>query len=86
MVQLEDSVARLESGDLTLEESLEVFEKGIAASRACALQLKQTRKRVRALVHKHGGELDLEFLDENDSFEDGSFEGQDLAADDAAVG
>ena len=66
MVQLEDSVARLESGDLTLEESLEVFEQGIAASRACAQRLKQTRKRVQALVQKHGEGLELEFLDADD--------------------
>ena len=69
MVQLEDSVARLESGDLTLEESLEVFEQGIAASRACAQRLKQTRKRVQALVQKHGEGLELEFLDADDDLD-----------------
>lgn len=78
MVQLEDSVARLESGDLTLEESLEVFEQGVTASRACALRLKETRKRVQALVKKQGGEMDLEFLDQDQ----GGFEDDDLADDD----
>ncbi len=78
MVQLEDSVTRLESGDLTLEESLEVFERGVTASRACALRLKETRKRVQALVKKQGGDMDLEFLDQDQ----GGFEDDDLADDD----
>ena len=67
---LEDSVAKLETGELTLEESLEVFERGIAASRACASLLDQTRKRVQVLVEKNGG-LHADFLEEDDSFEEG---------------
>ena len=53
---LEDSVSKLESGELTLEESLQVFERGIAASRACTGLLDQTRKRVQVLVEKEGVE------------------------------
>lgn len=63
--QLEDSVARLESGDLSLEKALEVFEQGIAASRACTRWLDQTRKRVQVLVADEEGELHLSFLDED---------------------
>ncbi len=63
--QLEDSVARLESGDLHLEKALEVFEQGIAASRACTRWLDQTRKRVQVLVADEEGELHLSFLDED---------------------
>jgi exodeoxyribonuclease VII small subunit len=63
MEDLEACVARIESGELTLEQSLEVFERGIAASRACAGLLDQSRKRVQVLVEKVGGEFQLEFLD-----------------------
>lgn len=77
MKQLEDSVTRLESGDLTLEESLAVFERGVTASRACALRLKETRKRVQTLIKKQGGDMDLEFLDQDE----GSFEEDDELAD-----
>lgn len=63
MDELEDCVARLESGDLTLEESLAIFERGVAASRACALRLEQSRQRVQVLVEKAGGDFQLEFLD-----------------------
>ena len=66
---LEDSVSQLETGELTLEESLEVFERGIAASRACASLLDQTRKRVQVLVEKDGG-LHAEALEEDDTFEE----------------
>ncbi len=77
MEDLESCVARLETGDLTLEQSLEVFERGIAASRACAGLLDQSRKRVQVLVEKAGGEFQLEFLDTDD--EDA------LASEDAAA-
>lgn len=66
MENLEDCVASLESGELTLEQSLEIFERGIAASRACAGLLDQSRKRVQVLVEKAGGEFQLEFLDPDD--------------------
>ena len=65
MALLEESVERLESGALTLEESLSVFERGVAASRACGRMLDQTRKRVQVLVEKVGGEFELEFLEDS---------------------
>ena len=66
MESLETCVERLETGDLTLEEALEVFERGVAASRACAGLLEQSRQRVRVLVEKSGGHFELEFLDPDD--------------------
>lgn len=66
MAELEDCVARLESGDLSLDESLQVFERGLAASRACARLLDDTRKRVQVLVEGAGGDFQLEFLDSED--------------------
>lgn len=74
MDRLEDSVSRLESGELTLEESLEIFERGIAASRACTRLLDETRKRVQVLVEEAGGDLRLEFLDSDKGSDKGSDE------------
>ena len=65
--QLEDSVGRLESGDLNLEEALQVFEQGITASRTCTRWLDQTRKRVQVLVADESGDLHLSFLEEEAS-------------------
>ena len=63
---LEDSVERLESGDLKLEEALEVFEQGIAAARVGAKWLDKTRKRVQVLATDEFGDFQLSFLDEED--------------------
>jgi exodeoxyribonuclease VII small subunit len=63
---LESSVARLESGELKLEEALTVFEQGIVASRACNRWLEETRKRVQVLTADEAGELHLSFLDEEE--------------------
>ncbi|MCE2447088.1 MAG: exodeoxyribonuclease VII small subunit [Candidatus Latescibacteria bacterium] len=63
---LEESVQRLEAGDLKLEEALEVFEKGVAASRACGQWLDQTRERVQVLTADAEGQFRLSFLDDED--------------------
>ena len=63
---LEESVQRLEVGDLKLEEALELFEKGVAASRACGQWLDQTRERVQVLTADAEGQFRLSFLDDED--------------------
>ena len=60
---LEESVERLETGDLKLEEALAIFEKGVTASRSCNQWLEETRKRVQVLTTDEGGEFRLDFLD-----------------------
>ncbi len=63
---LEASVQRLEAGDLKLEEALELFEKGVAASRVCGQWLDQTRERVQVLTADAEGQFHLSFLDDED--------------------
>lgn len=63
---LEESVQRLEAGDLKLEEALAVFEKGVAASRTCGQWLDQTRERVQVLTADAEGQFRLSFLDDED--------------------
>ncbi|NVL91965.1 MAG: exodeoxyribonuclease VII small subunit [Desulfobacterales bacterium] len=55
MKELEDIVKRLESGDLPLEESLKIFEEGVALSRYCFNKLEEAEKRVSILVKGEGG-------------------------------
>ncbi|MEW6752641.1 MAG: exodeoxyribonuclease VII small subunit [Candidatus Latescibacterota bacterium] len=64
---LENSVARLESGELKLEEALQVFEAGIGASRTCARWLEETRKRVQVLTSDEAGQFHLSFLDDDEA-------------------
>ena len=63
---LEESVQRLEAGDLKLEEALKVFEKGVAASRTCGQWLDQTRERVQVLTADAEGQFRLSFLGDED--------------------
>ena len=54
--QLEANVERLENGELPLDQALEAFEAGVAASRACAQWLEQTRQRVQVLMRDAEGD------------------------------
>lgn len=47
---LEQSVEQLESGELPLEKSLEVFETGIKMSRLCHRKLEETEQKVELLL------------------------------------
>lgn len=68
--QLEDSVGRLESGDLKLEDALSVFEDGVSASRLCSKLLDQTRKRVQVLAAEEDEKFTLSFLDDEELADD----------------
>ena len=52
--ELEKVVKQLEAGDLPLERSLELFEKGMALSEACRKQLENAETRVEMLIRKDG--------------------------------
>ncbi|MCC6862029.1 MAG: exodeoxyribonuclease VII small subunit [Bryobacterales bacterium] len=52
--ELEKVVKELESGDLPLERSLELFEKGMALSESCRKQLEDAETRVEILLRKEG--------------------------------
>jgi len=52
--QLEGIVKELESGDLPLEKSLELFEKGMELSESCRKQLTAAETRVEMLLKKQG--------------------------------
>jgi exodeoxyribonuclease VII small subunit len=54
LAELEKVVKELEAGDLPLERSLELFEKGITLSDACRKQLQEAETRVEMLIRKDG--------------------------------
>ena len=55
LAELETIVKTLEQGNLTLEQSLERFERGIALSRFCHTRLEHAERRVEVLTEQ--GEL-----------------------------
>jgi exodeoxyribonuclease VII small subunit len=50
MAELEKIVAQLESGDLSLEKSLQQFEKGVRLSRECQAALNEAEQKVQILM------------------------------------
>ena len=58
MKELGEVVAKLESGDATLDESLEYFEKGIKLSKSCQKMLDTAEKKVSVLIAGSDGELE----------------------------
>ena len=56
---LERVVKEMESGDLPLERSLELFEKGMALSDSCRKQLEEAETRVEKLLDR-GNRVDTE--------------------------
>ena len=70
MEKLETIVDQLESGELTLENSITAFEKGIELSKYCHKQLEAAEGRVKKLIEKTDGDFDLElFGDEEEDNE-----------------
>ena len=54
LADLEKVVKELESGELTLERALELFERGTALSAVCRKQLEEAESRVEILLKKAG--------------------------------
>ncbi len=52
--ELEKVVKELESGDLPLDRSLELFSRGMQLSESCRRQLEEAETRVEMLVRKEG--------------------------------
>ena len=52
---LEQIVRELEQGDLPLEKSLELFERGISLSRECQERLSQAERRIEVLLRDSQG-------------------------------
>jgi exodeoxyribonuclease VII small subunit len=50
--ELEKIVRELEAGDLPLERSLELFERGVGLSEQCRKQLEEAETRVEMLVRR----------------------------------
>lgn len=58
MQELEQIVANLESGDITLDESLKLFEKGIKLSKSCQKKLDEAEKKVKILTSDDNNDME----------------------------
>lgn len=55
LTELENIVKTMDSGDLSLEASLQAFEQGIGLIRSCQNQLQQAEQKVKQLIESEQG-------------------------------
>ena len=66
--KLEEIVNKLESGDLSLDDSLKAFEEGVKNATLCAKKLNEAEKKVELLLkNKDGGFFKQEFRLEDEA-------------------
>jgi exodeoxyribonuclease VII small subunit len=62
--ELEQLVEQMEQGELSLEESLKSFERGIKLTRTCQTALQEAEQKVQILLEKNGEQSLEPFTDE----------------------
>jgi len=65
LAELETLVEKMEQGDLSLDESLKQFERGVQLTRSCQQALKDAEQKVQLLLTKNGKETLQAFDDDN---------------------
>lgn len=65
--ELEGLVEELEGGELSLEDSLARFERGVQLTRSCQRALKDAERKVQVLVAEAGEESLAELVADEDS-------------------
>lgn len=67
IAELETLVEEMEHGDISLEDSLKKFERGIELTRTCQKALQDAEQKVRMLIEKKQSDtlVDVETEDEN---------------------
>ena len=58
--RLETIISNLESGEISLEKSLTLFEEGMTLAEACRVQLNSAEQRVKELMKDKEGLMDEE--------------------------
>lgn len=56
LAELEQLVVRMERGDLSLEDALQTFERGIALARDCQQALREAEQKIQLLSQRDGNE------------------------------
>ena len=58
--RLEDIVQKLESGDISLDDSLKAYEEGMDIVKNCTKKLDEAELRVKRLIESGDGKLNVE--------------------------
>jgi exodeoxyribonuclease VII small subunit len=70
LTELEALVAKLEQGDVPLEEALKTFERGVALTRQCQTALRTAQQKVEVLLARNGEESVESFRDAEEDADD----------------
>ena len=55
--ELESIVEKLENGELPLDESIEIFQKGIELSKFCSKRLDEVERKISILIEDEKGQV-----------------------------
>lgn len=66
MERLEQIVGDLESGKLSLDDSIKVFEEGVDLSKKCYNKLAEAELKVKQLIKTESGEFELGLFEEKE--------------------
>ena len=69
--KLENVVERLERGDLTLDESVKLFEEGMKLSNACKAELDKAEGRIQVLLQGKRGAMQVAEMEDDEEQEFG---------------
>ena len=67
VAELETLVERLEQGDISLEESLKLYERGVLLTRDCQEALQTAEQKVQILVQQSGENTLVDFDADSDA-------------------
>ena len=56
--ELENIIQRLESGEVSLDEMLELFSDGIGRAKVCSAQLKNAEQKISVLMQNADGDME----------------------------
>jgi exodeoxyribonuclease VII small subunit len=66
LTKLENNVRTLEVGELSLDESLKIFEEGMKLSKLCSAKLEDAEAKIEILLEKEGQLVTEKFETKND--------------------
>lgn len=66
LARLEEIVEELEQGELSLDQSLKLFEEGVKLARLCSTRLEEAERKVEILLKDRSGKLAAKPFEEDD--------------------
>ncbi len=67
LAELEALVEKMEQGNLSLEESLKSFERGIVLTKACQQALSEAEQKIQILLEKDGKPALQDYINDDDN-------------------